>query len=176
LLDAEPIKELYHTLSAKNLDQESLIKSLRDLGFILLSVQHIEDFKIPINIKPKHREYDYYVRCIKEAKDPKNDKFDPQLAFGVKLFDEKVDKVIVYMYGDYYKRMDLPWANKKDINLKPQRFLVFPDYMTEEERIKYSTESRKLAKNPDQEPSKFFTRWQPFVTIRNHEIASNWLK
>ena len=33
--------------------------------------------------------------------------------------------------------------------------------MTEEERLKFSTEIRQLLNNPNKKPSKFFIRWYP---------------
>lgn len=167
LLDKEPIKELMHEALAKGTDQTKLVAFLREKGFVFLTAQRIKDFKIPIEFKsPLHEKYQFLVRQTKKAKDIKNDKFDPQLAFGIRLIGGPSDKVLIYLYGKHLKTVDIKAPKKIDANIKPQRFLVFPHYMTEDERIRFSQENAKLKSMPDLAKSKFYLRWEPHVKLR----------
>jgi hypothetical protein len=166
LLDPEPIKELYHTALNKNDKQDNLIQYLRNLGFVFLTPQFIRDFKIPIEIKPEHEERAFMVRCLKQAKNPQADKYDPQLAFAFKLVGERIDYLSIYLYGKPYKKAKMPWNKGKDLNYKKPEMLSFPIYMTEEERIKFSIEHRKIKNDPNHVPSKLYNRWKDHITLK----------
>lgn len=166
LLDAEPIKELFHTAQAKCQTQEEWIEYLRKLDFIFLTTQFISDFKIPIQIAEKHENYQFMVRQVKLAKNPLADKYDHQLAVGFKMTGDKVDKIIIYMYGKFLKKLEVKWGKEKQRTLQKPEWLVFPTYMIEEERIKFSIEHRKLKNDPELKPSKLYLRWKDFVKIK----------
>jgi hypothetical protein len=167
ILDPEPIKELLHTAEAKCETQDALIEYLRGLDFVFLTTQSITDFKVPITIKPKHSLYQYMVRRIKEAKNPLNDRYDHQLAIGFRMTGTKKDIVRVYMYGKYFKALKLKWGSEKARTLQKPETLVFPRYMVEEERVKYSVEYRKKQRDPENfKPSKLYSRWEPHVKLK----------
>lgn len=168
LLDKEPIKELVHTALAKSKDQQELMEYLRGVGFVFLTHQFIQDFKIPIQISKSKVQYQYMVRALKIGKNPKSDKYDPQLAFGFRLGVSKNKKVKIFMYGKFYKKALLPWSLSPDkaVNFKKPEMLKYPAYMLEEERIRFSIEHRQLHQKPDKKPSKFYLRWKDFVKIK----------
>lgn len=168
LLDKEPIKELLEDTLAKCKTQDDMMSYLRELGFVFLSSQHILDFKIPIDIKPNHLKYQFMVRCLKEAKNPQADKFDPQLAFGFRLISKKkYPKVVIYLYGSFRKLKTIPWKETKgEINFKRPKLLVFPKWMNEGERLRFSTEHRKYQLKPELKKSKFYERWEKDVKTK----------
>ena len=165
MLDKEPIKELYHTAISKNTTQAELMNYLREQGFVFLTPQFIQDFKIPINIVEKHEEYKFMVRAVKVAKNPQADKYDHQLAFGFKLGGDSLN-VQVYMYGEFFTKLKLEMGKPDKRTLQKPEFLVFPKYMTEEERVKFSIEHRKLKNDPELKPSKLYLRWQPHTKTK----------
>lgn len=182
LLEQEPLMELITLALQKNKYQEDLIDWLRTYNFVFLSQEHIDELskvpgkEFPWKLKldktkePKakrlHTNYQFMVRQLKEAKDPRNNKYDPQLAFGFKLFGDKYPKVIIYLYGKYYKRIELHWKDAKEINFKiKEKFYKFPEAMTYPERAKWRVEDKKLLNNPEMQPSKFYLRWKEYITI-----------
>lgn len=169
VMEEEPLKELVHEIKTKCKTQDEVIKFLRERHFVFLSHEFIKDFKLPIPIKDKHSDYSFMVRKIKEAKDPKNDKYDPQLAIGIKL-DKSKELTVIYLY-DESSIHKLPWAKKSDINFKSIKPMRFPVYMTEEERNRYRVEKAKYTNNTELPKSKFFLRWSPVVEDYNSKEA-----
>jgi len=167
LMDEEPLKILLSEIEEKCKTQDDVIKYLRERNFKFVTTQFLQDRQMPIEIQKKHIDYQYLIRLIKESKDPKNDKYDPQLLLGMKIMGKKVEMIKVYLYNKFLKTIKLPWAVKSDINFKKIRHIRFPHFMIQIERDKYSLEKRKMALNPELKPSKFFTRWEPAVIEAN---------
>lgn len=167
ILDAEPIKELLKDIERKCETLDQLIKYLREKGFKFVTSEFISDKGLPVTIKDNHKDYQFMIRCIKEAKDPKNDKFDPQLILGMKFMGEKKKGAKVYLYNKFEKTLEIDWEKKSDINFKKIQLTKFPPYMIMEEREKYRAEERKYQLNPDLERSKFWLRWNPAVEEYN---------
>jgi hypothetical protein len=76
--------------------QQDIIKYLRDLGFVFILTEdflyHFPEFKFdkkdvgePTNNGQYLDSYSWMARCIKRAKDPKTDKFDPMILFGFSI-------------------------------------------------------------------------------------------
>jgi hypothetical protein len=111
--------------------------------------------------------YYWLIRQIKKGKDPKTDKYDPQIIFGFKL-DEVQEKVIPYLYKDRKHPLKISLDDKNKISFQKYNELTkFPTYMIEEERLKFSMEMRAILLSLGTEkvklPSKFFIRWYPDV-------------
>lgn len=170
LYDAEPLKELVLEIEQKCKDQQQVINYLRERNFTILTPDFLSDYKLPIQLEDKDKKYQYLVRQLKEAKDPKADKYDPQLAVGVKLIGDKIEKVKIYLYGKFHKALSLPWPKETKINFKKIIFTVFPHYMVYEERTKWGLEQRKLLQNPKAKPSKFFLRWEKSILETNPHL------
>lgn len=147
-------------------DQEAFIKYLREqCNFVLLTEEHMEEINLELNLKSLHKgKYQWFFRCLKLAKDPRNDKFDPLLAFGIKVLGTPSEKVLVYVNRDYKTRLSIPVPDKKFI-FKKMNVVRFPKYMTPEERTKFRKELRDLGADPQKQKSKFFLRWEPDVSI-----------
>lgn len=162
-IQLEPVVELLAEVKAKCKTQDEVIKYLRERNFVFMTAQGLEDRQLGVEIKDEHKEkYQFMVRQLKEAKDPKIDKYDPQLVLGIN-FMAKGKFIQVYLYQKFSDKLQMPWAEKSDINFKKVAALRFPHYMIQEERDKYSLEVRKMKLNPEYKPSKLYLRWEPVV-------------
>jgi len=152
-------------LKIENLDQDILIKELRKLGFVFRTWDFLQMVNLPeLNIKDRHQDkYEWMIREIRRAKNPKSDKYDPMLVFGIKLMDEPDERVVIYLNGEYLKtiKISIP-SNPKEV-VKRTDILKFPEYMTPEEREKFRIELRSYENNPEKQISKFFDRWMKWV-------------
>jgi hypothetical protein len=151
--------------------QNDIIKYLRDLGFVFVLTEefkmHFPDFEFnsrdigePTSNGQYLKSLSWMVRCIKRAKDPKADKFDPQIIFGFSILEGPSKKIVPYLYRERKNPLRATPAAKA-MSFSTVGFTKYPVYMTEEERLKFSTEIRQLLNNPDKKPSKFFIRWYP---------------
>lgn len=167
LLDEEPLRDLLKDMERKCKTMDAMIKYLRDKGFVFVTLEFLKDMDIPIKHRPGHVEYQFLVRKIKEAKNPVNDKYDPQLVIGVQFAPVKKKGAKVYLYNEFDKTIELEWEKKSDINFKKIKLTRFPPYMTRDEREKYRLEERKYQLNPELEKSKFWNRWNEPVEKYN---------
>ncbi len=171
LLDEEPLKELLKDMERKCKTLDEMVKYLRDKGFVFVTHQFLldmEDLSVAgIKVKDVHNGHQFLIRRIKEAKNPINDKYDPQLIIGVKFAPAKKKGAKVYLYNEFDKTLELDWEAKSDINFKKIKLTKFPPYMTRDERDKYRVEERKYQLSPELERSKFWNRWHEPVTLFN---------
>lgn len=145
-------------------DQDVLIKFLRDNEFKFMMWDFLKIFEFPIVIKEHHQErYQWMLRKIKEAKNPKADKYDPTIIFGIQLLPEHNEKIVVYLNGEFQKIYKVPVPSKPREVFKKTEMMKFPPYMTEEEREKFRYEIRQYQNDPKRIFSKFFVRWRPYV-------------
>lgn len=180
LSEKEPLLDLIKTIKAKCKTQEQVIDSLRDYKFKFISGDIIQDMatfdenigkQIKLRQKDLDGQFQYMVRLIKEAKEPMNDKYDFRLVFAIKIVGERVDKIVIYLWGEYSEFIKIPWADKKKVNFKKvEKIYVFPDFMDYTDRKKWRTEHRKYliatdnGKNPDKfELSKFYLKFSPYI-------------
>lgn len=168
-----PREEILQDIEKKvseGMNQDEIINYLRKLGFVFLLTEdflgYFKDFPFrhrdigePTSTKQYPDSYQWMVRCIKRGKDPKTDKYDPQIIFGFKIMSERVDKVIPYLYKDRKKFLLIPVPSKLALSFNNTEMTKFPKYMMEDERFKFSTEMRQLLASKDKKPSKFFLRW-----------------
>lgn len=156
-------------------NQDDIIKYLRGLGFVFILTEdllyYFPDF--PFNKKDvgepneNHQypeSYSWLIRCVKRAKDPKTDKFDPMILFGFSIIGGPSRKVIPYLYKERKPILRIE-KGKKVLSFSKAEFTKMPRYMLEEERLKFSTEMRQLQLNPEKQPSKFFLRWASDVQV-----------
>lgn len=154
---------------SKSKDQDQFINTLREMGFVFMTSDYLKHF-IPeaYDIKDLHlKKYEWLIRRVKQAKDPKNDKYDPQILIGIKIMEERSSRCVVYTYGIAAESINLPIPEKKAMGFGKTNLIKFPHYMTEEERLKWGTEHRFLFNSPERKPSKFYMRWQPDVKVGN---------
>ena len=110
--------------------------------------------------------YSLMARCIKRAKDPKADKFDPMVIFGFSILGGPSKKIVPYLYKERKKPLRAS-VGKSTISFSQAEFTKLPTFMLEEERVKFSTEQRQLILNQEKKPSKFFLRWSRDVLLPN---------
>lgn len=146
-------------------DQDQLIAFLRKQGFRFMMTDFLETFDFPgLVIKDRHKEkYQWMLGCVKYAKNPKSDKYDPMLIFGIQLVPEQSEKIVVYLNGEFHKTYKVPIPSKPKEVFKKTTMTKFPHYMTEEERERFRLELRRYESQPDHKFSKFFDRWRPYV-------------
>jgi len=142
-------------------NQDSMIEYLRDMSFNFMMSDFIKTFDFPmLKIKERHFEkYQWMVHCIKKAKNPKSDKYDPMLIFGISMANERSDKIVVYLNGEFNGYHTIKVPDKNRLDFKKTNMIKFPHYMIEEEREKFRYELRQYQDNPDKPLSKFFNRW-----------------
>lgn len=156
-------------------NQTEVIKYLRELGFVFLLTEdflsYFPDFQFnkkdvgePNDNHQYLKSFSWMVRCVKRAKDPKADKFDPMIIFGFSILDGPSKKVVPYLYKERQKPIRVA-LGKSTITPNQVEFTKMPPYMREEERLKFSSEQRALILNPEKSPSKFFLRWAPDVKV-----------
>ena len=177
LSDKEPLVDLIKTLKAKAKTQEDYIKMLREYEFKFVMADTIQDMiefnaKVGEQIKLRERDikdgYQFMVRLIKEAKEPMNDSYDFRLLFGIKLIGERVDKIVIYLWGEFNDYVKKPWKDKLDINFKKvEKLYQFPEFMDYADRRKWRTEHRKKQaaeeKGEKFETSKFYNKYSGYV-------------
>lgn len=149
--------------------QQEIIKYLRELGFVFILTEdflyHFPGFEFDkkdvgeaTDNKQYPNSFSWMARCIKRAKDPKADKFDPMVIFGFSILGGPSKKIVPYLYKERKKPLRAQ-VGKNVISFSQAEFTKLPKYMREDERIKFSTEQRQLLLNPEKKPSKFFMRW-----------------
>lgn len=168
-----PREEIWLDAKAKCTDQASLITYLRDkYGFRFVSFEFVKAMELKIGLTDELSElYTPMLRCVKLAKDPKNDKYDPQIAICFRLFGKPIDKVLIFINGEKYGKADIPYKSNVKVNLKKLEAMKFPQFMTYDEREKFRREHRLYMEKPETEVSKFYLRWKEYV-----EIPINWGK
>lgn len=146
-------------------DQDQLIAFLREKGFRFMMSDFLQTFDWPqLQIKEKHLEkYQWMLYCQKPAKNPKSDKYDPMLIFGIQLLPEHDERIVVYLHGEYHKGYKIPIPSKPKEVFKKTNMTKFPDYMTHDEREKFRFELRQYEADPEKPLSKFWKRWRPYV-------------
>lgn len=171
MADKDPLKELMDTVIAKSKTQEALINNLQEYGFKFTDYQFLCDLKhteegFAKMIEPKYHERAFLTRLIKEAKNPKNDKYDTRLVFIFELGRDRIESVPYYFFGEK-KLIKLPWKDKKGINFKKPEFLfIFPEFMDEHERMVWRMERKKVDADPNYKPSKIYTKWVKYVKAK----------
>lgn len=177
----EDILQSVEDMVKEGQDQDQVIEYLRNLGFVFLLtedfLQYFPDFKFKENhIGTPNRQGQYpkglcwMVRRVKMAKDPKSDKYDPQIIFGFEMLGQRARKFVAYLYKEYKGRYKANIPDKKALTFASFEMAKMPAYMTEEERLKWSTEMRALMANHEKQPSKFFMRWVADVTLPKGHI------
>lgn len=151
-------------------NQDEIILYLRSLGFVFLLTEDFLGYFPSYPFKNRDigekshsgqylQSYCWMSRRLKFGKDPKTDKYDPQIIFGFELLRDRTTKFVCYLYKERKKPLSAELPSKTAISFTNTEMTKFPKYMTEEERLKFSTETRQLLAMPAKKPSKFFIRW-----------------
>ena len=167
----ESIDIFLEELKHKPKDAVKLIDYLTERKFRFVSALFLEDFNIPVKIKDKHKDkYHFLIKLLKEAKDPLNNKYDPQLVIGIDIIKKKSIRMLIYRDGKYKGFFEKEWPEKKKVNFSKVNLRKFPHYMTIEERAKWRREDYSLQKNPDKAPTKFYLRWKKPIDDCNTKL------
>src|SRR5690606_10287224 len=136
------IKEMLDQNKENPNNQDILIKELRGMGFVFITSDFLK-YIIPdtYEISSKHKEkYQWLIKVTKYAKDPKNDKYDPQIMVGIQIMEGRSDRVILYAYGKFVGSYRIAVPEKKAMKVGKTNLIKFPHYMNEEERLKWGFE------------------------------------
>ena len=166
----EDIIEEVKKLASEGKNQTEVIEYLRKLGFVFMLAEDLlyyfpdlidsfkhKDLGDPTDNKQYPNSLAWMVRCIRRAKDPRTDKFDPMIFFGFNI-QKPSRRVVPYLYKERQEPIKVD-TGKKVLSFNTVEFTKLPVYMQEQERLKFSVEQRQLLLNPDKKPSKFFLRW-----------------
>ena len=166
----EDIIEEVKKLASEGKNQTEVIEYLRKLGFVFMLAEDLlyyfpdlldsfkhKDLGYPTDNKQYPNSLAWMVRCIRRAKDPRTDKFDPMIFFGFNI-QKPSRRVVPYLYKERQEPLKID-TGKKVLSFNTVEFTKLPVYMQEQERLKFSVEQRQLLLNPDKKPSKFFLRW-----------------
>ena len=166
----EDIIEEVKKLASEGKNQTEVIEYLRKLGFVFMLAEDLlyyfpdlldsfkhKDLGDPTDNKQYPNSLAWMVRCIRRAKDPRTDKFDPMIFFGFNI-QKPSRRVVPYLYKERQEPLKID-TGKKVLSFNTVEFTKLPVYMQEQERLKFSVEQRQLLLNPDKKPSKFFLRW-----------------
>lgn len=168
-LEKDSMSKIIDTaLDKKTIDD--MVTYLRDMNFAFFTHEHLKTITDKngwaFDLKdPKHEKYQFMARVLRLAKDPKNDKIDPTIFFGIKLLGKRVDKIQVYVSGKHSSMVKMKWSDSSNINFKvKEKFYKFPEPMSYEERSKWRAEDRKVhTSNGEYEGTPFYQKWAPFV-------------
>lgn len=150
--------------------QGDIVTYLRSIGFVFILTEefkfHFPEFEFnkkdvgePNDNGQYLNSYSWMVRQIKRAKDPKADKFDPQIIFGFSIINSPNKKVVPYLYKERRKPLKVAKTSSNTLSFSKVGFTKYPAFMIESERLKFSTEIRQLLNNSEKKPTKFFIRW-----------------
>lgn len=166
----EDIIEGVKRMASEGKNQTEVIEYLRKLGFVFILAEDLlyyfpdlkdyfkhKDLGDPTDNKQYPNSLAWMVRCIRRAKDPRTDKFDPMIFFGFNI-QKPSRRVVPYLYKERQEPIKVD-TGKKVLSFNTVEFTKLPVYMQENERLKFSVEQRQLLLNPDKKPSKFFLRW-----------------
>lgn len=166
----EDILEEVKKMASEGKNQTDVIEYLRKLGFVFILAEDLlyyfpdlldsfnhKDLGDPTDNKQYPNSLAWMVRCIRRAKDPRTDKFDPMIFFGFNI-QKPSRRVVPYIYKERQEPIKVD-TGKKVLSFNTVEFTKLPVYMREDERLKFSVEQRQLLLNPDKKPSKFFLRW-----------------
>jgi hypothetical protein len=158
---------------AKSKNQDQFIEFLRkEHDFVFVESDRLKQL-IPegYEIKPRHFDkYQWFVRCTKKAKDPRNDKFDIALLIGIVILpdSEREDKMVIYMNGKFEGIKKLPLPKKDPLTFKQTNLIKYPHYMEYDEREKWGVEHRLLQQDENRKPSKFYNRWAKDIEVGDY--------
>lgn len=141
-------------------NQEAVMEYLRSFGFYFVESEVLLKLHPKLGIPPKHMKYSFMIRGIKKNID------DTRIIVGIKLWGDKVDRVLLYIQGDLDSRLKIPWKERQDINFKKIKIRVkFPDYLNYEERKKWRWEHAKVKKDPNYKPTAMYQKAKPDVVF-----------
>lgn len=174
----EEILQEVETLINAGKNQDQVIKYLRELGFVFMLTEDFLNYFPGFEFKDKDtgtpndngqylNSLSWMVRRVKFSKDPKTDKYDPQIIFGFSMIKERSSKVSVYLYKERKKPLKVEVPKKNALAFNNTEMTKFPTYMREDERLKFSTETRALLTNESKKASKFYLRWYSDVIYPN---------
>lgn len=162
-----PFKEIYLDIKKKD-HIEDIIEYLEAINFRWVNWQFIEELKTvgkwdgPTTGLAR---YQWLVRMTRQAKDPQNDKFDFTMMVGINFFAH-TDKVIVLYKYKKKAKWTKTWKKEKNLNIKKKKTaMIFPQYMSIEERKQWRYMHRKvsLGKQLGPRDSQFYTRYKPEI-------------
>lgn len=151
------------TEKAESSSLSGLLEELRSYGYIMLTGEYFKLLGLNEKIGISEKILDSHLVMVnrtRKAKDPKNDKYDP---YFILAFKNDSEKIRFYEVGEKVKRMKVTLSKKKMKTVEDSEVLKFPHYMTEEERLKFSIEHRKVLDNPEHNKTKFYKRWVDHV-------------
>lgn len=140
--------------------QEKVIEYLRTFGFKFIPYRNLLEITSGQNLQDIDRNpgMTFMVRHVKW------DIWDTRLILGIKLNGKKREKITVYYKEEHWKTLTKLWKDEADINFrKTINKVIFPDFMTYDERRRWRTLNQKLKKNPEFKPGDWYYKCEPSI-------------
>jgi hypothetical protein len=171
-----PFKEIYLDIKKRE-NIEDIIEYLESINFRWVNFQFLEELasigKFDTNLGNVLKNYQWLVRMTRQAKDPANDKFDFTMMVGINFFSHK-DKVFVVFKNKIKAKWVKVWKKEKNLNMKKKKTaMVFPQYMSIEERKQWRYMHRKVILGKDLGPreSQFYNRYKAEIKNIPAEVS-----
>ena len=161
------IREILESGEGTSID--GVINQLRDIGYTFITTDLAADREIPLTPAEKHGNLQWLIKLIKEAKDPRNNKYDPRILIGVNLIEKKKN-IHLYQDGEFVETFKAQWSENNQYSFQKTKMIKFPEYMTLDEREKWRKEHYALQAGKVKQTSKFYDRWLPYITAGIGEI------
>lgn len=160
-------------------DMEKVIEILHEHNFRFISDQLLEDHDLKIEVKDDvkliAKTHQMMVKVLRYAKDPQNDKFDLDMMVLIQFIAKKPSEMVYFVRkGQLKAQFDKPWS-KSAANMKEKKIaMVFPQYMTIDERKEWRALRRKVENGVTLEGKKLklYTRYATEIQNMNaHETV-----
>ncbi len=136
-------------------DATELMQSLRDEGFLFITLDYLEDLGHPIAVPTKlRRRYKWLVKRTREAKNPLNHRYDLSVLIGF-----KDNKIVIVSGEEIIGKHELADSLATQIKV-PIKFKVkFPTYMQHTERAQFRVQLDQLKGDVGLKIPKLYLRW-----------------
>ena len=138
---------VYEALKSKQY-MEEVIDYLNEINFRFISPQLIEDYNLRLysdTPADKLKGYQTMAKVLRYAKDPANDRFDFDMQVYIRFIGKEPSKIAyIYLLGKHKATLVKPWRDSK-VNMKEKKIpMVFPKYMSIEERKDWRAIRRRV--------------------------------
>lgn len=133
---------------------DDLLDKLKERGFCLQEWDIVKN-KLGFKISEKNQNITYAVKRTNfEANNPKADKFDYSLVLGIDYHAKRRTSIPIYLMGDYLGKRNLPWPDSHRNFKEKKATVLFPGYMTIEERKVWRADYSKVING--KKPTEFY--------------------
>lgn len=141
-------------------NQEKIITYMRQFGFKFVTLSLLKELypKVELTERDSIPDMTFMVRRVKRKI------WDNRFILGIKLQGKKRKTISVYLEGEHLKNVTKPWKDEQDINFRKIVIkMVFPDYLTYQQRRDWRKEHDRVVKDSKYQPSEFYLKVKPDI-------------